>query len=218
MENIFKWIKEHKISVIIIIIGIFFLPIFVVHLLFKLPSICEFLSTEWSSGDVLSYISGFYALLGTIIFSMLTLYQNHVINKQNDQYNKTLKEKELKRDMPWFDIETVRYYGNYSKLNIKIKNISDNPANNIKILNLVVYNIHEDILYKSENVSIKNNAIEARSSIDINLPTPDFKESNLKICFDFECKDKFSNNHKIKVTGTTTGNEKMVEWNLLPID
>lgn len=201
MGNIFKWIKEHKILVIIIMALLFFFPILIIHLLFKFSSKYEFFVAEWNAGDVLSYVSGFYALLGTIIFSMLALYQNHIINEQNEKINKKLREMEFQRDMPQFFIEHIGSNGNCLKLKIKINNISNNSAADVKISNLVIYDSNRKILHQAKNIYMDSSTIEANSSIDVNLQNPELYGSNLEICFCIEYQDKFLGYHQVEVTG-----------------
>lgn len=208
MENVFEWVKNHKILVAAIIIFIFFFPICAVHLLFKIPNRYEFGVAEWSAGDILSYISGFYVLLGTITFSALALYQNYIINRQNEQYNQKLREMEIQRDLPRFVIENTHSNGNYSNLHVKIKNISDNSAGNVKILNLSIYDANEKSVYQSAAVNTNSDTIAAQSSMDVDLNNPVLSGSNLKVCFCIKYQDKFLNYHQVEVTGLVSDSQK----------
>lgn len=83
MKKIIYWINAHKGWAVLITLGIFFLPLFVVHILFKCQAIQPWLSAEWSAGDLLAYIAGFEAFVGTVALSSLALWQNEKIHNQH---------------------------------------------------------------------------------------------------------------------------------------
>ena len=70
MKKLLDWIKSHRILVAFLVVLVFALPLVVVHLLFKWRSGMHWLEAEWTAGDVLGYIAGFEALLGTIILGL----------------------------------------------------------------------------------------------------------------------------------------------------
>ena len=84
---------------------------------------------------------------------MLVLYQNHIINKQNEQYNQKLRKMEIQRDMPQFIFKKIGSSGNYSRLRISIQNISNNSVADVKIFNLTIYDANEKF-YTSQNVLV----------------------------------------------------------------
>ena len=88
MKKILNWIKTHKILVAIITILVFALPLVVVHFLFKWHSGIPWLEAEWLAGDVLGYIAGFEALLGTVVLGFVTVYQSDKANEENERLNK----------------------------------------------------------------------------------------------------------------------------------
>ena len=65
MKRMLDWIKSHRILVAFLVVLVFALPLVAVHLLFKWRSGIHWLEAEWTAGDVLGYIAGFEALLGT---------------------------------------------------------------------------------------------------------------------------------------------------------
>ena len=130
-------------------------------------------------------------MLGTITFSTLALYQNHIINEQNKQFNPKLKEIEMQRDMPRFAVQNIWQSGNYTNLTIVIKNISDNPATNVKVFNFTVYDIDGNDVCHSQNVIVKGSILEAQSTIEIDFINAALKDSNLNICFFIEYQDIF---------------------------
>ena len=86
--------NRHIIVNIIIAILLFTLPLIIINILFKMKTDIWFLKAEWSAGEVLSYIGGFEALLGTIILGVVAIKQN---NKANDINDRLLKMEEESR-------------------------------------------------------------------------------------------------------------------------
>ena len=88
MIQIINWLKKHPIATMAIICITFFLPLVVVHCLFKWNTECVWLSATWSSGDVLGYIAGFEAFLGTVVLGAITVYQTEIANKTSVRLSK----------------------------------------------------------------------------------------------------------------------------------
>lgn len=83
MENLIIWIKKNKVFFGLIIFLLFLVPLVLVHILFKINSNIKWLVAEWSAGDVLAYVAGFEAFVGTVALGALALWQNQQINKQH---------------------------------------------------------------------------------------------------------------------------------------
>lgn len=83
MEKFIIWIKKNKFIFVLIILILFFVPLVLVHILFKINSNIEWIVAEWSAGDVLAYVAGFEAFVGTVALGALALWQNQQINKQH---------------------------------------------------------------------------------------------------------------------------------------
>ena len=83
MNQIVNWIVKHKSFSIIICFFIFTIPLIIVHLLFKLLNGPQWLQADWNSGDVLAYIAGFEAFLGTVTLGALSLWQNEQIHQEH---------------------------------------------------------------------------------------------------------------------------------------
>ena len=83
--KIILWIRDHILISIIIAIGVFSVPLIIVNILFKCNPKVTFLIAEWNAGDLLSYIAGFEAFLGTSILGMVTIWQSNQANKINDK-------------------------------------------------------------------------------------------------------------------------------------
>ena len=83
MDNFFTFIKRHKIYTLLIVICLFITPLVLVHILYKLNCNLLWLQTEWSAGDLISYIAGFEAFIGTVSLGGLALWQNQQIHKHH---------------------------------------------------------------------------------------------------------------------------------------
>lgn len=73
MERLLNWINRHRyVSGLIA----FSIPLLVVHILYKVDFGIKWLQSNWSAGELLTYIAGFEALLGTVILGIITVKQN----------------------------------------------------------------------------------------------------------------------------------------------
>lgn len=88
MKNALDWIKNHKISTVLLCLILFFTPLIIIHIFFKWRSGLTWLAPEWSAGDLLAYIAGFEALLGTVILGLITVHQSQVANDVNERLSK----------------------------------------------------------------------------------------------------------------------------------
>ena len=67
MEKALKWIDEHKKLSIFLIVIIIFMPIIIIHVLFKIKTGYYWIVAEWEAGDVLGYFGDVLSFVGTII-------------------------------------------------------------------------------------------------------------------------------------------------------
>lgn len=88
MKKIYEWIAEHKIWTAIICAVIFALPLVIVHVLYKWYLGIDWLIPEWEPGDILTYVAGFEAFIGTVFLGIISYEQN----RKADEANKRLTE------------------------------------------------------------------------------------------------------------------------------
>ena len=88
LKKILDWILSHKFLTAIVTVLVFALPLVVVHCLFKWYSGIPWLAAEWLAGDILGYIAGFEALLGTVILGAVTIYQTQKAEEANKRLAK----------------------------------------------------------------------------------------------------------------------------------
>lgn len=114
IESFVAWIKKHKMKTILVIIGMFLVPLIVVHLLFKWDTGYDFISAEWSAGDLIGYIAGFEAFAGTVILGTIAVWQTYKANQTNDNLLSLTEENERKSVLPFLSFNSYipKYEGN----------------------------------------------------------------------------------------------------------
>lgn len=80
IDKFLAWIRKLWLPMAVIIL---FVPAIVIHLLFKVSLGADFFAAEWSAGDLLGYVSGFEAFVGTVALGALALWQNQTIHRQH---------------------------------------------------------------------------------------------------------------------------------------
>ena len=71
MKRLLDWIKTHTGATILICALFFVVPLVTVHILFKIPAWSDCLVAVWSAVELLAYIAGFEALIGTVFLAWL---------------------------------------------------------------------------------------------------------------------------------------------------
>lgn len=101
ISKLFDWIKVHVWQTILIILTCFLAPLVLVHFLYKWQTSCYLLQSDWFSGDLITYIAGFEALLGSVFLGIVALKQTQEANllaKSANQVSKQMLENEKTRD------------------------------------------------------------------------------------------------------------------------
>ena len=110
MNKIVDWIKNHKTAIFLFCVLMFCMPLIIVHILFKWKSAIEWLSAEWSAGDILAYIAGFEAFIGTIVLGFVTVYQSGKASRENERLsreNNFLQRISVQRLLPLVSVESI---------------------------------------------------------------------------------------------------------------
>lgn len=110
MNKIVAWIQTHKGRTACIVFIAFICPLVIVHILFKLKTNIDWLVAEWEPGDVLAYIAGFEALLGTVILGVITVKQSQDAQKMNERLSKEnnyLQKISVQKLLPFIKIPKV---------------------------------------------------------------------------------------------------------------
>lgn len=110
MKNTLNWIKTHKFLTAVITMIVFAFPLLAVHCLFKWYSGIPWFEAEWGAGDVLGYIAGFEALLGTVVLGVVTIYQAQKAeetNKRLAKENNYLQKVSIQQMLPLVKISEL---------------------------------------------------------------------------------------------------------------
>lgn len=113
--------KDNKVNIkrvfLISLLG-FFLPLIIVHILFKWNSGIKFLQATWESDAIISYIVSYFTLLGTIFLG----YMTYRISKTSVDINSRLVEIENYREniskqdrLGIIDIESIDFKYGFKK-------------------------------------------------------------------------------------------------------
>lgn len=113
IDMLIIWIKKNKWLAVILMIGLFLIPLIIVHLLFKFTTGYDMFTAEWSAGDLIGYIAGFEAFVGTITLGIVSVWQTEKANKTNDNLLELTKESERKSVLPFlsFNSYITKYVG-----------------------------------------------------------------------------------------------------------
>lgn len=120
MKAIWGWIKKHWVKTILIMVAILLaliIPPIVVHWMFKTPARNSFFEQTWGPGDLITYIAGFEAFIGTVFLGSIAVNQN----KHNIEINDRLLGIE----------EASSRFQRYPNLKVDSLNITRAPFENI---------------------------------------------------------------------------------------
>lgn len=102
MKKMYDWIRTHKIVTAIICFLALILQALAVHAIHKCYLGDPWFTATWNPGDVLSYVAGFEAFLGTVFLGMVSLEQsrkaeetNKRLSEENNYLQKVMSQKLL---------------------------------------------------------------------------------------------------------------------------
>lgn len=148
MVSVLEWIKKNKGKTIFICLLLFILPLVVVHFLFKLHG-PGWLVAEWTAGDVLGYVAGFEAFLGTVALGALALWQNAQIHKEHiDSLEPCLSMELICIDGFLFLVIKNTGAVEAKEIRIVVKGLEQNGSNNVLMLDELFSNTFD--LYPKE--------------------------------------------------------------------
>ncbi len=168
MESFIDWVKKHKIKTITIIIIAFIGPLIVVHFLFKWNTGYDFISAEWSAGDLIGYVAGFEAFTGSIILGIIAVWQTEKANNTNDRLLQMTGENERKSVLPFlsFNLYITKYEGEIlSSMLARTmqKSKIDEDANILIPIEDTLK--REDLLISELDFTISHESIKARAGL-----------------------------------------------------
>ena len=186
MERIINWILKHKVWAVLVAVGIFVLPLLVVHLLFFFDAKYDWLVASWDAGDILAYVAGFEAFLGTVLLGIITVKQSKDAQKMNERLSKEnneLQKISVQKLMPVVEIANLQVY---DAEKIAATNFCENSVfvtetvtknNRTNYIEVYASNAGSNVLYlKTIKFSIHNISDGAISKIEVGkIIFPSFK-------------------------------------------
>ena len=131
MIELLNFIKKHKFCAVIISILTFIIPLIIVHILYSIDIGIDWLQAKWSAGEILAYIAGFEAFIGTVSLGLLALYQNHKIHEQYIESQEPLLSMSLIREKDILYLVIENNGGIQAEdINIEVLSISNNGIDN----------------------------------------------------------------------------------------
>jgi hypothetical protein len=153
---------------ILIFIGLFLIPLIVVHFLFKWKTGNNLISAEWSAGDLIVYIAGFESFAGTAILGIIAVWQTHKANKTNDNLLELTEESERKSVLPFLSFNSYipKYEGNsLASMIAKVMPARNNDEGSNHLIPLEDTSKRIDFLLSEINFTISNNLIEISAEL-----------------------------------------------------
>ena len=142
MKKLLDCIKNHKWMTILICALLFVVPLVTVHILFKIPAWSDCLAAEWSAGELLAYIAGFEALLGTVFLGLITVYQteraNYVTERLSNE-NNYLQKISVQQMLPLLRVSSLVV----EDANITTYKYSQQKANTVEVVDVSTPQKHE---------------------------------------------------------------------------
>lgn len=174
MIKLFEWIKNHKCKTLLLTSLLFILPVFTIHILFKVRTNIDILNAEWSAGEFLNYFGSFMSFIGTVSLGALALWQNHFFH----QYH--IESLEPMISMKLFTVDHFLY--------LSVKNTGQTEARDLSIkLNSIINNgdnqLFCDDLFTMTFDLFPNESVQGKVAIDgSNVEMQIFPKIDVTIC------------------------------------
>lgn len=171
----------------------------IINWIFSIPACCDFLRVDWETKDALAYYGSALGFIGTVIFSGLALWQNHVIKVESDKHTDLLEQMEKKKNMPVLYIGGGCCNGNCQNLSFHINNLSENIALDVVISRISILNKDGSEFWISERENKRHHL--GKDSFSITMNNPALTSLDQIISFQVSFQDKFGDYHKFNVEG-----------------
>ena len=109
MKRLLKWISDHKIVTLFLCFLLVFLPIIVIHILFKIKTDVYWMQAEWEAGEMLGYFGGVLSFIGSLVLGYIAISQTEKANALNEE----LLNIEKNRIKPCVDIDSSHLHKIY---------------------------------------------------------------------------------------------------------
>lgn len=178
----FEMIKKNRNKVIFIVVFLLIGVPFIVHCLFKIKSTNSFWAAEWTAGEFLTYYGAALSFTATVILSFLALWQNELIREESNKHTYVLEEMERRKICPFFTV-VCNYEGiNHSDMRIAVRNITDNMALDVSIIEVGQTLNGQQEFHKSYpilapwdvmEVDLENGFLEEKDLVQLNISCKD---------------------------------------------
>lgn len=200
----FEYIKKYKLVIFSVLIGvliaIFIIPV-LINLCFKFTCPLLLFQAEWDASDALNYYGVVLSFLGTTMLSTLALLQNNMIREDNDKHTKQLENMEYQKNAPIIIVELkpgCKAMGLTDNVELKIKNISDNLAQNVVVSDVAI-TVNDKHIWKDDKKHEYCYVIKD-AVVTLALDNPSLKEGQI-LSFKISYRDIFGNNYQHECTG-----------------
>ena len=109
MERLLKWISEHKKTTLFCGLLLVFLPIIVIHILFKIKTGVWWIQAEWEAGEILGYFGDVLSFVGSVVLGYIAISQTEKANTLNEE----LLNIEKNKIKPCVDIDSSQLHKIY---------------------------------------------------------------------------------------------------------
>ena len=208
MKNFFEYIKQHPFVALLSVFCVLFATVgvpLIINWFFTIPACCALFCVDWEAKDALAYYGSALGFIGTVIFSVLALWQNHVIKTESDRHTALLEQMEKKKNMPVFFIGGGCFSGPCQNLSFHIYNLSENIALEIVVSRVFILNKDGSEYWSNEQE--KRVPHLEKGNFTISLTNPPLTSLDQIISFQLSFQDKFGNYHRVMVEGKQTGTE-----------
>lgn len=115
MSKILDWIKKHVWQTVLIGFGLFFMPLILVHVAYRIPAISPWFASTWQAGELITYIAGFEAFIGTVFLGVVAVRQNDEANELSELMLKAKEKQDLFERQPIVSISngTAEFFENF---------------------------------------------------------------------------------------------------------
>ena len=125
--------------------GLLFFPLFIVHVAYRIPAISPWFASTWEAGELIAYVAGFEAFLGSLLLGSVTIKQTQLANERatsaNELSNQMLAN-ERKRDE--FDRQSSVMIINHEMYTGLINNFEYSKAGVFQCYNVPYFKIPEE--------------------------------------------------------------------------
>lgn len=203
MDKFLAFLKKHWLALVISIVVVLFavagIPL-LINWAFSKPAWCDFFAVDWVAKDALAYYGNALGFIGTVIFSGLALWQNHVIKEANDKHTTLLEQMETIKNAPHIVVHSILAYGKTSKLKIQVKNTSENIAEQLYASGFAIIDETGAALWRDDEV-ITLDYLSNDRKFEIGWDNPEVESDKHQFVFDLKYNDKFGGNHTCKAVG-----------------